>query len=153
MRAGLPLLLLCLWLCSCGPRRSLAKPDGPSAGSPHAGVSPPGHANDTIYPFIHAVQVPPSFPGGDDSLYSYLSRAIHYPAAAVADSISGRNVVGFIIEKDGRIANVHLVRSLHPLLDAESIRVISAMPPWTPGLMDSVPVRVAHQIPIRFTMR
>ncbi|MEZ4791329.1 MAG: energy transducer TonB [Flavobacteriales bacterium] len=151
----LAIIFVCLSLMlhsSCGQRRPIVQPEPPPSRTALVDASASDKSVDTLYPFITAVQVPPKFPGGDDSLYSYLAKSIQYPKDALTDSISGTTVVGFIIEKDGRISNTKVLRSAHPALDTEALRVIDQMPPWTPGYFDQMPVRVSHHIPIRFTM-
>lgn len=154
MRIALPFIYLGLvLLASCGQRRSIIQPELPSTSATRDDANTSEKSADTLFPSIAAVQMPPKFPGGDDSLYSYISKSTQYPKDALTDSISGTAVVGFIIEKDGSISNAKILRSAHPALGPEALRVIRDMPPWTPAYFGQVPVRVSHHIPIRFTMR
>ena len=96
------------------------------------------------------LDVGPSFPGGKEVLKRYMELNTHYPEEAKSAGIAGRVIIGFMIEPNGNIVNVTVLKSVHPLLDAEAVRVISAMPRWTPGLVDGKPVRVRTRIPVTF---
>ncbi|MBO5053679.1 MAG: energy transducer TonB [Muribaculaceae bacterium] len=99
------------------------------------------------------VEQKPSFPGGDAAMYSWLSQNIVYPAAASEEGISGKVTVQFIVEKDGRVSHVHVVRGKHPALDAEALRVVKKMPKWTPGRNNGQPVRVTYNLPVTFRLQ
>ena len=87
------------------------------------------------------VDVMPSFPGGMQEMMNFLLTNVQYP------------IVRFIVEKNGSISNVKVVRSVHPLLDAEAVRVVNSMPKWTPGKRDGKPVRVKFNIPVQFKLK
>ena len=97
--------------------------------------------------------ITPVFPGGDMALKTYLQQNIKYPALAMKNKEEGRVVVKFLVEKDGRLSHLKVVRSVSPLLDAEALRVIKAMPNWTPGRHEGKPVRVKYNIPIQFKLQ
>jgi protein TonB len=99
------------------------------------------------------VEVMPEFPGGESAMYKYLSSHTRYPPQAKKKKITGKVYVNFIVEKDGKIAEVKVLRGAHPLLDEESLRVISSMPAWSPGTQDGRPVRVSFNMPLNFTLR
>ena len=90
------------------------------------------------------------FPGGDNEMYKFIKTNLHYPPSAKESGIQGRVTCRFIIEKDGTISNIKVVRSLHTLLDKEAVRVIESMPKWTPAKRNGEPVRVVFCIPITF---
>ena len=94
----------------------------------------------------------PTFPGGVTELMNYLSKNTHYPAVTKRDGIQGRVVVSFIVEPDGSISNVKLVRSVDANLDREALRVVSEMPNWTPGKQGGNKVRVRYSLPIAFRL-
>lgn len=94
----------------------------------------------------------PEFPGGVDAMMQYLRMNVHYPAECRDSSIQGSVLVTFIINKDGEIVEPEVVRSVHPLLDAEALRVINAMPNWTPGIHNGKPVRFKYSIPVNFVL-
>lgn len=100
-----------------------------------------------------AVEQMPMFPGGDAALMEYLSSNIHYPAEAAKKGIQGRIVVGFIVERDGSLSDVHVFRSVDPALDREAIRVIKSMPKWQPGKQNGNTVRVKYQVPVLFRLK
>lgn len=102
---------------------------------------------------IAMVEQKPSFPGGDTAMYTWLNQNINYPPAAAEEGASGKVIVQFIVEKDGSISNVKVVRGKHPALDAEALRVVKKMPKWTPGRNNGMPVRVTYNLPVNFQLK
>ena len=94
----------------------------------------------------------PIFPGGDAAMMKYLSENVKYPALAIKAQEQGRVVVSFTVEKDGAISDVKVARSVTPSLDAEAVRVVKAMPKWTPGKQGGQPVRVRYNVPVSFKL-
>ena len=94
----------------------------------------------------------PSYVGGQPELMRYLIENVRYPKAAVEAKQQGRVVVQFVVEKDGAISRVKLLKSVTPLLDAEAIRVVKAMPKWNPGKKDGKLVRVRYALPVSFKL-
>jgi len=94
----------------------------------------------------------PTFPGGDAALMKYLAENVKYPALAIKAQEQGRVVVSFTVEKDGAISDVKVARSVTPSLDAEAVRVVKAMPKWTPGKQDGQLVRVRYNVPVSFKL-
>ena len=94
----------------------------------------------------------PIFPGGDAALMKYLSENVKYPALAIKAQEQGRVVVSFTVEKDGAISDVKVARSVTPSLDAEAVRVVKAMPKWTPGKQGGQLVRVRYNVPVSFKL-
>ena len=94
----------------------------------------------------------PTFPGGDAALMKYLSENVKYPALAIQAQEQGRVVVSFTVEKDGAISDVKVARSVTPSLDAEAVRVVKAMPKWTPGKQGGQLVRVRYNVPVSFKL-
>ena len=95
----------------------------------------------------------PQFPGGAAALMQYLSQNIRYPKEAMEAKTQGRVIVQFVVEKDGSISGAHVVKSVNPQLDAEALRVVSAMPNWTPGTQNGQTVRVKYAVPISFRLK
>ena len=94
----------------------------------------------------------PMFPGGEASLMKYLANRIVYPEYARYADIQGKVFIGFIVEKDGSISNVKMIRSPHKLLSDEAIKVVENMPTWSVGMEHNVPVRVQYTLPVQFKL-
>ena len=107
-----------------------------------------GHAQDEY--IQHESQ--PVFPGGQDSLMSFLKANLKYPKECVKDSIEGRVLVSFVVKKDGSVKNVTVAKGVNHLLDEEACRVVSIMPAWKPGLVKGNPVNVKYTLPITFRL-
>ena len=99
------------------------------------------------------VEQKPTFPGGDAAMFKWLGEHINYPAAAAEEGASGKVQVQFVVSKTGKVTNVTVVRGKHPALDKEAIRVVSAMPNWTPGRQNGQPVNVTYILPVYFTLK
>ena len=95
----------------------------------------------------------PRFPGGEAEMMKYLSQNIQYPPSAAKNNVEGRVILQFVVEKDGQIGEVKIVRSVDPELDAEAVRVIKTMPNFIPGRQDGKPVAVWYTIPISFKLQ
>ena len=102
---------------------------------------------------FEVVEQMPSFPGGDAALMSFLSKNIHYPAIAEENGIQGRVVATFVVERDGSISDVKVVKSIDPSLDKEAVRVLKSMPKWIPGKQNGSPVRVKYTVPVTFRLQ
>lgn len=108
--------------------------------------------NDQSAEFVD-FETMPEFPGGQQRLLAYLSENVRYPRVAKENKIQGRVVCSFIVEKNGKINDVQVVRSGgDPSLDKEAVRVIKSMPRWKPGTQEGKPVRVRFNIPINFQL-
>ena len=99
------------------------------------------------------VEQQPSFPGGNGALMQWLGQNIHYPAVAEENGIQGRVVVSFVVEPDGSISNVQVVRGVDPSLDKEAVRVCKQMPKWNPGKQNGQAVRVKYNLPVQFKLQ
>ena len=99
------------------------------------------------------VEEMPMFPGGEQAMMDYVSKNVVYPSEAQEKGISGRVFVGFIVEKDGSVSNVKVLRGIGGGCDEEAVRVIKAMPKWKPGKMKGKPVRVSYMMPIIFKLQ
>jgi len=98
-------------------------------------------------------EVAPEFPGGLEALMSFLSKNIRYPAQARDQQIQGRVYLSFVVERDGSVSNITLLRGIGFGCDEEAIRVVGLMPTWKPGRQNGIPVRVYYNLPIKFTLR
>jgi len=94
----------------------------------------------------------PDFPGGDSTRLRFLSENINYPTLAREAGIQGVVYVTFVVEKNGQIRNVKVLRGIGGGCDEEAVRVVESMPNWIPGKQRNVPVRVQFNMPIRFVL-
>lgn len=94
----------------------------------------------------------PEFPGGIDSLAKFICSNLKYPEDAKKDSIQGRVICRFTIDTDGSVTDIQVLRSVHPSLDTEAVRVISAMPKWMPAETDGKKTRCKFVFPVVFKM-
>lgn len=100
-----------------------------------------------------AVEQMPQFPGGEAELMKYLSTHIKYPTMAMENNIQGQVVVQFVVQKDGSIGEVKVVRSKDPDLDREAVRVVKTLPNFIPGKMNGQAVNVWYTLPVRFKLQ
>jgi protein TonB len=102
---------------------------------------------------FQVVETMPTFPGGDAELFKFLSNNVKYPVIAQENGIQGRVICQFVVNRDGSIVDVEVVRSVDPSLDKEAIRVIKSMPKWSPGKQRGKPVRVKYTLPVNFKLQ
>ena len=102
---------------------------------------------------IDKVDEKPSFPGGESAMMSYLNSNVKYPDVAQENGVQGRVIVESIIEKDGSMSDVKVIRSVDPSLDREALRVVKAMPKWTPAKLKGIPVRTKCTTPVVFRLQ
>lgn len=99
------------------------------------------------------VEQMPEYPGGIQALFEYLQQNVKYPEDAKKQKIEGRVIATFVVETDGSINNVEVAKPAFPSLDAEAVRVLSAMPKWKPGMQSGKAVRVKYTVPINFSQK
>jgi periplasmic protein TonB len=99
------------------------------------------------------VEESPGFPGGDEKLYEFLQKNMKYPQMARESGIQGIVYVTFVVEPDGSISNVRVLRDIGGGCGEEAIRVVKAMPRWTPGKQRGKAVRVQFNLPVKFTLQ
>jgi protein TonB len=92
----------------------------------------------------------PSFKG---NVNQWLASNLSYPAVAAENGVQGRVIVQFVVEKDGSVSNVQVVRSVDPALDREAVRVVKSMPKWNPGMNNGQPARVKYTLPVTFKLQ
>lgn len=112
-------------------------------------IAPADTTKNVVYDVTETL---PQFPGGQEMMMKYLAANIKYPASAVKAKKQGRVIVTFVIQKDGSVTNARIARSVDPELDAEALRIVKAMPNWTPGTQDGKPVNVKYTIPVIFSL-
>lgn len=112
---------------------------------------PPKHEEeDKVFDIV---EQQPMFPGGQTALMKYLSEHTKYPVVAQENGVQGRVTVQFVVEKDGSISDVHVLRGVDPSLDKEAVRVVKSMPRWTPGKQNGINVRVNYRVPVLFRLQ
>ncbi len=103
---------------------------------------------------VASADVMPKFKGGDlKKFQEYINENTIYPQVAAEMGLQGRVKVSFVVEKDGRVSNVKIVKGVDPLLDREALRVVTSSPKWTPGQNAGHPVRVSQTATVLFVMR
>lgn len=112
---------------------------------------PPKHEEENKV--FDIVEQQPLFPGGPAALMKYLSENTKYPVVAQENGVQGRVTVQFVVEKDGSISDVHVLRGVDPSLDKEAVRVVKSMPRWTPGKQNGITVRVNYRVPVLFRLQ
>lgn len=106
---------------------------------------------DDMDMLFYVVEEMPQFQG--EPVEQWIAKNVKYPQEAMEKNIQGKVFVQFVVEKDGSISNVKIIRGQDSLLNDETIRVIKSMPPWKPGKLRGVPVRVSYTLPINFTLK
>ena len=108
---------------------------------------------DEEIPFVN-VEQKPTFQGNDAKTFSsWVAQHLEYPPIAVERGLDGRVMLEFTVRKDGKIANVKVLRSVDPILDQEAIRVVSSSPKWEPGRQQDRAVNVTYQFPVIFRLK
>jgi|GEM_PF-727467 len=102
---------------------------------------------------FYEVEHNPEFPGGMQELYKFIAENLKYPAEAHENGIQGRTVVRFIVEKDGSVSNVDILKGFDANCDKEAVRVIQSLPNFKPGMQNGKPVRVYYTLPINFVLQ
>jgi TonB family protein len=103
------------------------------------------------YPFKD-IEVAPEFKGGLDAFMQFITRNFRYTESARRNNVSGRMIVAFVIDKEGSLKNIHVIRSIDSGLEEEAVRVLKACPPWKPGYQYGIPVQVKYTIPIALSL-
>lgn len=111
-------------------------------------MEPPPSDEDAVS--LRIAEDAPQFPGGPVAMMKWLTRNLHYPKALEPQHVQGKVVAEFIVNEDGSIAYVKVTSGLHPLCDAEVLRVLRMMPRWKPGVMDGEPCRTKVCVPVVF---
>lgn len=101
---------------------------------------------------FNLVEKQPEFPGGEQALLDYIGSNVQYPKKARKKNIQGTVYISFIVEIDGKVSTVRVLRGIGGGCDEEAVRVVSSMPAWKPGYQRGKPVRVQFNLPIRFIL-
>ena len=102
-------------------------------------------------PKLHAEEMP-EYPGGMEAMIKFVAENLKYPEQMQKEKVEGRVLLSFVVEKDGSVTNIEEVKSPHPVLTEEAIRVVKLMPKWKPGKQDGKEVRVQFNLPITFRL-
>ena len=106
-------------------------------------------SSDSIF---EVAEVMPEFPGGTQALFKFIGENLQYPQNAIDGQIEGRVVVQFVVDKEGKVGNIQVVRSIDKMLDQAAIDVVRALPDWKPGMQDGQPVNVRYTLPVNFKL-
>ena len=117
--------------------------------SAHAQKTVVSQTNQKVFDTVEQM---PEYPGGMQAMIEFLQTNMKYPEDAEKQKVEGRVMVQFVVETDGSISDVHVAKQVFPSLDAEAVRVVHAMPKWTPGKEKGKVVRVKYNLPIVFRM-
>lgn len=98
------------------------------------------------------VEQMPSFPGGNQKMQDFIDKNLHYPKECVEKGFQGRVIIAFVVERNGTLTNIRVVKSVNPALDKEALRIVNLMPKWIPGRQCDKTVRVKYIIPITFQL-
>jgi periplasmic protein TonB len=118
-----------------------------------------GHGNELISGDVGSgdgdafflVEIMPSFRGGGlDKFRDWIQKRTNYPQEAIDKKIRGTVFLSFVVERDGSVSNINVIKGVNPLLDNEAVKAISESPKWSPGLQRGLPVRVRYLIPLNF---
>lgn len=127
--------------------------DQPDPEAPLIAIIPePEKEMDEIIP-TWAVSENAQFPGGENALMAFLMRNAKFPKEAIEVGISGRVYVEFIVNKDGKVSDIKIFRSIHPLLDMAALKAVQMLPDWKPAMQGIKPVRVKMTVPINFELK
>ena len=121
-----------------------------AVGTPPPPPAPKPEVSNKVFDVVEQM---PSYPGGTSALMSYLHSSIKYPVVAQENGVQGRVIVGFVVERDGSITDVNILKSVDPSLDREAARVVRSMPRWTPGKQNGQAVRVKYNVPVTFRLQ
>lgn len=108
---------------------------------------------DTSSQVFAIVEKMPQFPGGEKAINEFISKTLQYPVIAQENGIQGKVVCSFIINQDGSVTDAEVISGVDPSLDREALRIVSAMPKWTPGTQRGKAVRVKYTMPVTFTLQ
>ena len=163
MKFKFPLLLLaCLFFNTLWAQKELSAPPTPVVEeAPPPPPPPPSESRPAVYEEDVApekvfemfdVQKTPAFPGGDSELYKYIAANLQYPSVAKDNNISGVVALTFVVEKNGTITDIRIIKDIGGGCGKEAVRLINSMPLWTPGETGGQKVKVRYTLPIRFRL-
>jgi periplasmic protein TonB len=99
-----------------------------------------------------SAEIPPSYPGGNEEFYKYVEKNMKYPEKAQSEKIAGTVFVSMVIQKNGKLKDIKVVKGVHEELDQEAIRLVSKSGKWLPGKVRNQPVHCEYLVPIKFKL-
>jgi len=102
-------------------------------------------------PYVRVEEMP-EFPGGDKALLAFIARNLRYPQEAIDNNIEGRVFIQFVVQPDGSVGRIQVIRGVDPMLDSEAVRVIGILPGLKPGKQNGIPVPVWFSVPVTFQL-
>lgn len=103
-------------------------------------------------PVFEVAEVMPEFPGGNRALFEFIAENLKYPQKAIDNQTEGRVILQFVVDRQGKVNNIQVKRSIDPALDQAAIDVLRALPDWKPGMQNGKPVNVRYTLPIVFKL-
>ncbi|MDR3652026.1 MAG: energy transducer TonB [Paludibacter sp.] len=150
MKRILFLVLIGLMAISCLIQAQDKMTTGNSAESSNV-IIDPGAGGDSLRLIDRIIEQMPQFPGGESALLSFIEKNLTKPPVAQHDNgVPGKVICRFVVEKDGSISNITVIRSLDPACDKEAVRVLKLLPKFIPGKQDGKAVRVYYTLPVIF---
>ncbi len=116
-------------------------------------VTTPSAPDQTESPVLEAAEIMPEFPGGTKALLDSIAKNLKYPPKAIDSRTEGRVILQFVIDKQGKVTDVQVMRGVTPELDQAAIDVVRSLPDWKPGMQDGKPVNVKYTMPIVFKLQ
>jgi protein TonB len=116
-------------------------------------IKEPAGVKNTSEKTYSAVDQNPQFPGGIEEFYNFMKTNLRYPSIAKQKEIQGKVFVSFVVDRDGSLTDVKVVKSLSRETDAEAIRLIQSSPKWNPGVQNGKPVRIKYTAPVIFSLQ
>lgn len=116
-------------------------------------TSRPVNSHNDVEKVFDVVEEMPQFPGGSSAMFEYIATSLKYPVKAEENGVQGRVVCTFVVDTDGSISEVKVVKSIDPTLDKEAKRIVQEMPKWIPGKQGGTPVRVKYTVPVTFRLQ
>ena len=116
-------------------------------------TSKPINNSKDVAKVFDVVEEMPQFPGGSSAMFEYIAASLKYPVKAEENGVQGRVVCSFVVDTDGSVSDVKVVKSVDPTLDKEAKRIIQGMPKWIPGKQGGAPVRVKYTVPVTFRLQ
>lgn len=118
-------------------------------------AQPIQHSTDSTAeePIFIVTEKGAEFPGGYKSMFQFIGQNLHYPQLAIENDLQGKVILSFVVEKDGTLTNVKVLRDIGGGCAQEAVRVVKLMPRWTPAEQNGKPVRSQFNLPINFQIQ